>query len=243
VILLYPTGGPDQAPATARVGEGRETRVPLSATEPATVLAPVVLDTLRGSDTVRIAWHRDSGAPPPLPAAAEARPLRAFARTWSVVGPFPNPQRLGTAHSPALDTPHGPERDPGAASYALPDGERTSWREANAGEDGYVRLNALFEPNDWVAAYARSYLYAPTARDVVLLLGADDAHTLWVNGRVASTRQGRNVSQPDDLAVPVRLRAGWNPVLLEVADLDGGWGFHLRAADPTGELRWARSPG
>jgi len=242
-ILLYPTGGPDEAPAYARVEGGRSVEVALGAAERATVLPPVVLDTVRGSDQVRIDWRRERGAPPPLPAAAEARPVRAFARSWRVVGPFPNPQRLGTEHSPALDETHAPERDPDATGYTLPDGGRVSWKEAEAGEDGYVRLNALFEPNDWVAAYAQAFLWAPAARDAVLLLGADDAHTLWVNGRAVSTRQGRNVSEPDDLAVPVRLERGWNRVLLEVADLDGGWGFHLRAADPSGELRWARTPG
>jgi hypothetical protein len=32
-------------------------------------------------------------------------------------------------------------------------------------------------------------------------------------------------------------------VLLKVANLDGGWAFQLRAADPDGVLRWsARAP-
>jgi hypothetical protein len=103
-------------------------------------------------------------------------------------------------------------------------------------------LNPLFQPNDRVAAWARARLYAPTAREARLLLGADDAHILWLNGEEVSRRQGRNISEPDDILVRVTLRAGWNRVLLLVADLDGGWGFHLRAADPTGELRWSRAP-
>jgi len=66
---------------------------------------------------------------------------------------------------------------------------------------------------------------------------------LWVNGQRVSARQGRHESFPDDVAVPVRLHAGWNRVLLKVANLDGGWAFQLRAADPDGVLRWsARAP-
>jgi len=107
------------------------------------------------------------------------------------------------------------------------------------GLHGYVRLNPHFQANDWVAAYAQAFLFAPTARDGNLLLGADDAHQLWVNGELVSTRQGRNISVADDLDVPVRLEAGWNRVLIKIANLDGGWAFHLRAADPVGELRWA----
>jgi hypothetical protein len=57
-----------------------------------------------------------------------------------------------------------------------------------------------------------------------------------------SSRQGRNISVVDDMEVSVRLRAGWNRVLLKVADLDGGWAFHLRAADPDGVLRWSVRP-
>lgn len=97
-------------------------------------------------------------------------------------------------------------------------------------------------PNDWVAAYAQAFLYSPDERDAILLVGADDAYVLWVNGERLSERTGRHISVPDDLEVPVRLRAGWNRVLLKVADLDGGWAFMVRAADPTGELRWSARP-
>ena len=76
-----------------------------------------------------------------------------------------------------------------------------------------------------------------------LLLGADDAHAPWVNGAKVSERQGRHTSDPDDVAVPVTLRKGWNRVLLKVANLDGGcWAFQLRAADPDGLLRWSTVP-
>jgi len=34
------------------------------------------------------------------------------------------------------------------------------------------------------------------------------------------------------------LKKGWNRVLVKVANLDGGWAFQLRAADPDGVLRW-----
>ena len=105
-----------------------------------------------------------------------------------------------------------------------------------------MRLNAHFTPNDWVAAYAQTFVYAPSERTVMLMLGADDAHVLWVNGERVSARQGRHVSQADEIEVPVRLYHGWNQVLLKVADLDGGWAFLVRIADPTGQLRWAARP-
>ena len=109
---------------------------------------------------------------------------------------------------------------------------------------GQVRLNGHFAPNDWVAAYAQTFLFAPEDGMATVLFGADDAHVMWVNGERVSERQGRNISRADDLAVDVMLRAGWNRVLLKVADLDGGWAFQVRVADPEGALRWsARAAG
>jgi len=175
----------------------------------------------------------------PVPVALHAVPVPRWAMDWLVVGPFPNPQHVGTEYSPAIDSVYSPEEDPDPArSYPLPGGESAEWRPVSGDSTGYVRLNPHFEPSDWVAAFAQAFLYSPTARDVNLLLGADDAHQLWVNGTAISSRQGRNISVPDDMEARVSLRPGWNHVLLKVADLDGGWAFHLRAADPSGELRW-----
>jgi len=183
-----------------------------------------------------------TGGNPPF--ALHPRPVREWATQWLVVGPFPNPQEVGSEISPALDSIYGPEEDPDSqGSYVGVGGIEVRWKPAEGDETGYVRLNPHFDPNDHVAAYAQASLFSPEVRDALLLLGADDAHQLWVNGVEVSRRQGRNVSVQDDLEIPVRLHAGWNRILLKVADLDGGWAFHLRAADPTGELRWSTPSG
>ena len=178
------------------------------------------------------------GATDTLVAAVEAVPLRDWAREWTVSGPFPNPRMVGSEHSPALDSVYPLERGPNRSGR----GRLGRWRLVRASADGQVRLVPLYRPSDWVAVYAASYLYSPRAQPVTLLLGADDAHQLWVNGALVSSRQGRHESKPDDLAVPILVRAGWNAVLLKVANLDGGWAFQLRAADPAGELRWSARP-
>jgi hypothetical protein len=180
----------------------------------------------------------------PIPYAIHLVPRRDWSRDWWAVGPFPNPQEVGTEHSPALDSVFGPEEDPAIRqAYVMAGGGEASWRPVAGDETGYVRLNPHFDPNDHVAAFVQSFLYSPDEREALLLLGADDGHQLWMNGEEVSRRQGRNISAPDEVEISVRLRRGWNRVLLKVADLDGGWGFHLRVADPTGSLRWARDPG
>ncbi len=233
-LLVYPLAGPD-GPVTFTEAGGASRSVRLSGDAPGTVVAPVAFEAVVASDSLRVEATR-------LPAALQAVPLRTWATDWLVVGPFASPP-VAKALSPALDTVYGPERDPAPdASYAGFGGARVAWRRAQARADGRVDLRPLFTPQDWVLAYAQAFLYSPTERPATLLLGADDAHILWLNGGKVSERQGRHISEPDDVAIPVQLRAGWNRVLLKVANLDGGWMFQLRAADPRGELRWSAQP-
>ncbi len=202
-------------------------------------LTPVVLAPAAARDSLRVPLPTGR-----LPAAVLARPVRTWAGEWNVAGPFASPRRGDTETSPALDDVLPPERDPApSATYAGAHGARVRWQRVRARSDGFVDLTRVFKPSDWVLAYAQAYLHAPAARRVTLLLGADDGHVLWVNGVKVSERQGRHISTPDDLAVTAALHAGWNRVLLKVANLDGGWGFQLRAADPDGTLRWSAVAG
>ncbi len=238
-IIVYPIGVTDEQRATFTVPGGPRRTVSLQSSERGDVLAPVMVGTVGAVDTIELGMDGDV----PLPAAVHVRPVRDWASTWNVVGPFANPRVLGTETSPAVDSVYGPERDPSlGATYTGAEGRRVGWRLVSAAADGQVRLNPHFEPSDWVAAYAQAFLFAPRAQDVTLLVGADDAHVLWVNDVRVSERQGRHISQADELAVTVPLRAGWNRVVLKVADLDGGWAFQVRAADPQGTLRWSAEP-
>ncbi len=235
-LQVYPMGGPGLGPMEVHV-EGRSPQnLSREASEPRTPLQAVTLDTVTAMKPIRLVVT----GPEELPVAAIiARPVRLWARQWMVAGPFPNPQLLGSETSVALDSVYGPELNPSLdVSYdnlSVP----IRWRAVEASDDGKIQLNPLFPQNDWVAAYAQTFLYSPDARTATLLLGADDAHVLWLNGEIQSERQGRHISIPDDVVVSVRLRAGWNRVLLKIADLDGGWAFQLRVADPLEEFRWS----
>lgn len=239
-VIVFPLGNPAIDSARFRVGEGTPRFMSLETQDPGTALPPVILDTVTATDSVRIEVRGEARVEI---AAALVQPIRRWAREWNVVGPFPNPQRLGSEASPAIDSIYGPERDPSlGGSYAGVEGRQVRWQRVLADADGQVRLNPHFAPNDWVAAYAQAFLYSPDEREATLLLGADDAHVIWVNGERVSERQGRHISEPDDVEVPIQLRAGWNRVMLKVADLDGGWAFQARVADPGGRLRWAARP-
>ena len=234
-VTLYPSGSPLAEQVTIAVAGQPSSTVSLHADEPA-VLEPVVLGDVAVEGEVTVVLRGSTRAD--AVAAVHLVPVRRWAARWEIVAPFANPRTPGTEHSAAIDSVYGPETDPTAAAYAGLEGREVTWQVVRAGADGRVQLNPHFTPNDWVAAYARAVLYSPTARAATLLLGADDAHVLWVNGERVSERQGRNISEPDNLAIPVRLQAGVNRILLKVADLDGGWAFMVRAADPAGDLEW-----
>jgi DUF2961 family protein len=237
-VVVYPVGGPDSDRATFRVAHGPARTVILAAQDSETLLPPLALGTVVARDSVRV----EARARHP-PAALVAQPVRLWAHDWNVVGPFPSPRVPGREVSPALDSLFGPERNPDlAVSYTGLGGVSVHWRRVAAGLDGRVRLTDLFRPTDWVLVYGQAFLYSPSAGPATLLLGADDAHVLWVNGVRVSARQGRHTSEPDDVAIPVQLRAGWNRILVKVANLDGGWAFQLRAADPAAVFRWSAAP-
>ena len=239
-VVVYPVGGPDSVRGTFAVAGGKPREVLLAASDAGTLLPPVALGDVAARDSLRITMRGRH-----LPAAVEARPLRRWATEWNVVGPFASPKAPGGKEiSPALGTAYGPEKNPDlGASYASLGGAQVRWRKVTAAADGRVYLTRIFKPTDWVLAYGETFLYSPAARRVTLLLGADDGHVLWVNGAKVSERQGRHTSDPDDVAVPVDLKRGWNRVLVKVANLDGGWAFQLRAADTDGVLRWGVRPG
>jgi hypothetical protein len=238
-VLVYPLGGPRTGTASYRLPGRSPVRIDLESAEPNTIREAVSLGVTAASDNVELELS-PSNSPPP--AAVELRPVREWATEWNVVGPFPNPRVLGTELSSAVDSVYGPERDPSLSSaYMLASGPRAGWHRATASPDGQIRLNPHFSPNDWVAAYAQAFLYSPREGEATLLFGADDAHVLWVNGNRMSERQGRHISRPDELEVRVSLRQGWNRILLKVVDLDGGWAFQMRVADPAGEYRWTAS--
>ena len=83
-------------------------------------------------------------------------------------------------------------------------------------------------------AFVRTYVRSPREQDVRLEMGSDDAIRAWVNGKLVHeqyTNRGLTVRQ--DIA-SAHLEEGWNELLLEVVDHEGGWQFSCRIRDPEG---------
>ncbi len=65
---------------------------------------------------------------------------------------------------------------------------------------------------------------------------------MWVNGELVHTNPVYRAASRTSDRVAVRLKKGWNKVLIKVLQGAGGWGLLPRFADPDGELRYAMKP-
>jgi hypothetical protein len=212
--------------------------------EPGDVLPGVVVDTVavRNGRTVELDLVARGGGIA-LPAAVHLRPLGAWADPWQVVGAWPWGGAAGAANPTDYVWP--PEENPAAEEYPAPGraDERAArtraWQPAQVDASGTLSLARLFPATRSATAYAQSFLWSPDERSATLVLRTDDAYYLWVGDLPVASGVGTGEAGVVD--VPVLLRPGWNRILLEVAGT-AGWSLRLRAADPTGGLRWSGRP-
>jgi len=99
-----------------------------------------------------------------------------------------------------------------------------------------ISFAPLYDRQGWSVAYAETSLYSPTARDVTLQLGSDDAVKLWVNGSLALERCIERLAAPAQDTVRIPLDAGWNPVRVKVVQMLNAWElyFGIASADTSG---------
>jgi hypothetical protein len=172
----------------------------------------------------------------------------SYLQCFHLIGPFDNTDNKG------FDTVYPPEKEIDfTKSYPGKGGEArwqtTEWTlpvTAAGPAPVFISLVSRFEPHENVVAYSVTYLWSPDARDVVFSLGSDDGCALWVNGDKLFSHPQQRGAAPGQDHVPARLRAGWNTVMMKIAQLPGDWGFYLQVTDPDGtpmaEVRQALNP-
>lgn len=152
---------------------------------------------------------------------------------WRVIGPFASPSSAG--FDKALEV----ERDVLAGERARDSypglGGSVCWQEVGSkvhrGGRGFVDLNELYGPSvDWALAYALTHVYSPAAFRARFEVGSDDGIKIWLNGKLVHRNQAQRGSAPGQDRVPVRLKKGWNQVLLKIEDQVGGWSFYWTVA-------------
>lgn len=157
-----------------------------------------------------------------------------FLLDWQIAGPFDNSSRGGQL------IPYAPETVPFSAGQTfvgkLP-GEPLPWRSfvhARAPRGAFVNLADLLQPDDDVTGYATLWLRADRATDAALHLGVGGAYKVFLDGEMigaGDVYHGPNVLQD---AHALRLKPGWNRLLVKVSADEGLWGFYARLSAPSG---------
>jgi hypothetical protein len=166
-----------------------------------------------------------------------AKGLSSFPQLWNVVGPFDNTDDSG------FYTVYPPEQRINLSErYEGKNGIGAEWKIIRADSTGYLPLRPLSSEKSYVVAYALTYIYSPIDTSAKMLLGTDDGGKLWVNGELVWAMHTHRSAEPDQDRLYVRLKKGWNTILVKVTQAQWDWGLYLRLDDPEGEFQYALKP-
>ncbi|MFB6264818.1 MAG: DUF3857 domain-containing protein [Bradymonadaceae bacterium] len=148
-------------------------------------------------------------------------------RHWRVVGPFDNDSMQ------AFDRRLAPEK--GASGPYEGKRIEVRWRDLppSYGDLCTFRLGRVLEPTGSAVAYLSTTIEADRARRARLLVGADGAYKVWVNGRPVGRQQTDLGLAVDNQAWPISLERGENRMLVKLASKTGAdLGFAARVVGP-----------
>jgi HEAT repeat protein len=160
-----------------------------------------------------------------------------YIAAWQVAGPY---LQEGKEYNQLFDIAFPPE---------TANAESVKWQAAPPGLDAkhpwIMDLLKAFGGEQRVA-YARTWVHCDQQQPVLLELGTDDGVKVWLNSTVVHTNNTFRGIQPGTDKVNVTLKAGWNPLLLKVTQLNQGWAFCARFRKPDGShvdgLRFSAQP-
>jgi len=169
---------------------------------------------------------------------------------WSIVGPFDAGEinRELVSEDPRRAMP-GVYRTRGPETGWNPDAEYREgetllkWRTVGIEHErgGVVDLAQAFGIEENKVAYALCSVYSPARRTTYALLGVNDYADVFVNG--VPIRENHVITlDGGEEYVLLRLKAGWNTVMVRAINLGRAWGFRFTIADPSRELRFAPHP-
>jgi len=153
----------------------------------------------------------------------EMEQLEGYILVWLGCGPYAEKGKEG---GEIFDTAFPPE---------MPDAKDVNWKPITTGIGPWaIDLERTFGQLEYCAAYVRARIWSPAEQDARLEMGSDDAIKVWLNGKQVSAKyQNRGIAPRQDL-VNVRLKEGWNDLLLKVVNHTGGWSFCCRVRKPDG---------
>jgi len=164
-----------------------------------------------------------------LATTAQIRDKLGLVDNWAVIGPFDNTAKAG------FDVPYPPENELDFNTSYAGKTPFVRWRGIPLENPiGYVDFEELFRPNENATGYAVTFAHVEDRTPVAVRLGADDVAKVFVNGRLALSKEGYNHVALDQVSAGVVLERGWNEILVKVCQVDERWGFYLRLSAPRG---------
>lgn len=139
-----------------------------------------------------------------------------FISDWQVIGPFENAGE--TAFNNALP----PEREEtfGKTIKSI-ENRPLKWRALPASHEGTALVGRFLGNDEPGVFYAATAINVPASRTVQLRFNHSGAAKIWVNGQLVLTdakmRQAQNLD-PDVFVITQKLEAGWNSLLVKIAD-------------------------
>ena len=145
---------------------------------------------------------------------------------WRVAGPY---AKKPLPYDKLFDVAFDPEK-PGAKGVA--------WRPLPAGTD--PKRPAILDllkaiGGEQRVAYALTWVHCEKGGPARLELGSDDGIKAWLNGRLVHAKNAARAAVPYTDRADVRLRAGWNPLLLKITQNNSPWEFCARLRDRDGQ--------
>ena len=152
-------------------------------------------------------------------------------KEWNVVGPFPVGKDLGYTEV------YPPEKGVDlSATYKGLDDKDITWKKLDAQTWLTLAGPNRIAPWENVLAYAQLYIKSPDDRNARAFISVDDAGKLFVNGELMWAVPGGHAIKIDEYEIPIKLKAGWNEILIKVGQGGGNWGVAFRMYDPKREL-------
>jgi len=171
--------------------------------------------------------------------STDALGVSKYPAEWWVIGPFDNTG----PDQPGFDAIYPPEREIDLAkTYTGKAGVPAKWQRVRASEDGALNLRMVIADSTFSVAYALTYVFSPEATKATILLGSDDGAKVFVNGEEVWGYNVARSAEPDEDRILVKLKQGWNALLVKSTQVREGWRFYARLDDPDARFRYSLQP-
>jgi CubicO group peptidase (beta-lactamase class C family) len=162
-----------------------------------------------------------------LAAGSSSLKPQGYLRQWTIIGPFPNPERVPNAKDRGAFDVDYLKSIGGEAKAKI--GPNTDKAKPIKLTGDLLDFTAYYTDTDHKLAYAYTEIQSSSDQEALFMLGSDDGVKVWVNGKLVHDnliQRGANARQDRFMAT---LHKGTNSILAKVENGAGGWALIMEA--------------